>query len=131
MISLIFMNSERMRVATAVATDVGRKRSGNEDSYAVQVIPPSAGRPGVTLLIVCDGMGGTNAGVVFEDQNSHGRDLQIIDSSGSWDAGGRGDGDAEEDRGEHVRPLPGRWRATTRTRGTSPGRVRRRARCRA
>ncbi len=58
------MNSERMRVATAVATDVGRKRSGNEDSYAVQVMPPSAGRQGVTLLIVCDGMGGTNAGEV-------------------------------------------------------------------
>jgi protein phosphatase len=58
------MNSERMRVATAAATDVGRKRSGNEDSHAVQVMPPSAGRPGVTLLIVCDGMGGTNAGEV-------------------------------------------------------------------
>jgi protein phosphatase len=53
-----------MRVATAAATDVGRKRSGNEDSYAVEVMDASAGRPEVTLLIVCDGMGGTNAGEV-------------------------------------------------------------------
>jgi serine/threonine protein phosphatase PrpC len=53
-----------MRVATAAATDVGRKRSGNEDSYAVQIMDPSAGRPEVTQLIVCDGMGGTNAGEV-------------------------------------------------------------------
>ena len=53
-----------MRVATAAATDVGRKRSGNEDSYAVEVLPPSGGRPGFTLLVVCDGMGGSNAGEV-------------------------------------------------------------------
>lgn len=58
------MNSERMRVATAAATDVGRKRSGNEDSYAVEVMAPAGDRPGVTLLVVCDGMGGSNAGEV-------------------------------------------------------------------
>jgi serine/threonine protein phosphatase PrpC len=58
------VSAERIRVATAAATDVGRKRSGNEDSYAVQVMDPSAGRPEATLLVVCDGMGGTNAGEV-------------------------------------------------------------------
>jgi protein phosphatase len=44
---------------------VGRKRTGNEDSYDIWV---SDGRPGEhaadTLLVVCDGMGGSNAGEV-------------------------------------------------------------------
>jgi len=53
------------RIVTAALSDVGKRRSGNEDSYAVW----NAARAGGThaadyLLVVCDGMGGTVAGEV-------------------------------------------------------------------
>ncbi|MDF2460067.1 MAG: pph, partial [Nitrospira sp.] len=37
-------------------TDIGRKRSHNEDCYAAE--------PALGLYVVCDGMGGGNAGEV-------------------------------------------------------------------
>jgi protein phosphatase len=50
---------------TAAATDVGRKRTGNEDSYDIWVSDGSQhDHPADTLLVVCDGMGGSNAGEV-------------------------------------------------------------------
>ena len=55
--------AEGLRIASA--TDVGRKRTGNEDSHAVWV-PEDAeerARRGV-LILVADGMGGANAGEV-------------------------------------------------------------------
>lgn len=53
------------RIRTAAATDVGRKRSGNEDSYAVWTAE-AVGRAHAAdrLIVVCDGMGGSNAGEV-------------------------------------------------------------------
>jgi protein phosphatase len=45
-----------LRVAWAAATDTGRRRSGNEDSYAA--------RPDLGLFAVADGMGGHVAGEV-------------------------------------------------------------------
>ena len=49
----------------ASATDVGRKRTGNEDSHALWVGEDAALRAerGM-LLVVCDGMGGASAGEV-------------------------------------------------------------------
>ena len=59
------MTSTHLRTATAAASDVGRKRSGNEDSYDIWVSDGSAGAHAAdTLLVVCDGMGGSNAGEV-------------------------------------------------------------------
>lgn len=57
------MSARKLR--TAAATDIGRRRSGNEDSYIVWTAE-AAGRPHAAdrLLVVCDGMGGTNAGEV-------------------------------------------------------------------
>jgi protein phosphatase len=44
---------------------VGQKRSGNEDSYDIWVSDAAGGHPlADTLLVVCDGMGGSNAGEV-------------------------------------------------------------------
>jgi len=59
------VTSPGLRTATAAATDVGRKRSGNEDSYDIWV-SDELGREHAadTLLVVCDGMGGSNAGEV-------------------------------------------------------------------
>lgn len=59
------MTTAHLRTATAGATDVGRRRSGNEDSYEIWVAD-EIGRDHVadTLLVVCDGMGGSNAGEV-------------------------------------------------------------------
>jgi len=59
------LNPSPFRVTTAAATDVGRRRSGNEDSYASwdaggDAAPHAADH----LLVVCDGMGGSNAGEV-------------------------------------------------------------------
>ena len=49
----------------ATATDVGRKRSGNEDSHALWVSDDAAVRASQgMLLVVCDGMGGASAGEV-------------------------------------------------------------------
>ena len=49
----------------ASATDVGRRRTGNEDSHALWVSedPAVRARQGM-LLVVCDGMGGASAGEV-------------------------------------------------------------------
>ncbi len=46
------------------ATDVGRRRKGNEDRHGIFVRPAAAGQPECTLLVVADGMGGANAGEV-------------------------------------------------------------------
>src|SRR5690349_13224562 len=55
----------RIRVITAAATDVGRRRSGNEDSFASWAAEgDGATHAGDHLLVVCDGMGGSNAGEV-------------------------------------------------------------------
>jgi protein phosphatase len=53
------------KILTAAVTDVGRRRSGNEDSWAIWTAE-SAGRSHAAdlLLVVCDGMGGTVAGEV-------------------------------------------------------------------
>lgn len=59
------MTSTHLRTATAAATDVGRRRHGNEDSYALWVSDGSErSHAADTLLVVCDGMGGSNAGEV-------------------------------------------------------------------
>ena len=59
------MSAHVLRTITAAATDVGRKRTGNEDCYDIWV-SDDLGREHVadTLLVVCDGMGGSNAGEV-------------------------------------------------------------------
>lgn len=59
------LNSVESRTLTAAATDVGRRRSGNEDCF--EVWSPEAGAeapPADALVVVCDGMGGSNAGEV-------------------------------------------------------------------
>ena len=38
-------------------TDVGKKRTANQDNFTVKEYPG-----GVTLAVVCDGMGGANGG---------------------------------------------------------------------
>ncbi len=59
------MTSLHLHTATAAATDVGRRRSGNEDSYDIWVSDGSGGEHAAdTLIVVCDGMGGSNAGEV-------------------------------------------------------------------
>lgn len=59
------MTSTHLRTATAAATDVGRRRHGNEDSHALWVADGSGRTHAAdTLLVVCDGMGGSNAGEV-------------------------------------------------------------------
>lgn len=60
---MIKIEAEGLQLATL--TDVGRKRSGNEDSHAVWVSeePAEFARRGA-LLVVADGMGGANAGEV-------------------------------------------------------------------
>lgn len=53
------------RIVTAALSDVGKRRSGNEDSYAVWSAERAGGtHPADHLLVVCDGMGGTVAGEV-------------------------------------------------------------------
>lgn len=60
---IIKIEAEGLQLASL--TDVGRKRSGNEDSHAVWVSddPAEFARRGA-LLVVADGMGGANAGEV-------------------------------------------------------------------
>jgi PPM family protein phosphatase len=50
-----------MKTMVRAATDVGRVRKANEDSYAWWAVPESNGEQGV-LAIVADGMGGAQAG---------------------------------------------------------------------
>ena len=47
----------------AAATDVGLKRSNNEDAYAAWPSPDAAASD-EALIVVCDGMGGSNAGEI-------------------------------------------------------------------
>lgn len=60
---MIKIEAEGLQLASL--TDVGRKRSGNEDSHAVWVSedPAEYAKRGA-LLVVADGMGGANAGEV-------------------------------------------------------------------
>jgi protein phosphatase len=53
-----------LRPTLAAATDVGRKRSGNEDSHALWEARGTGHPIADALLVVCDGMGGSNAGEV-------------------------------------------------------------------
>ena len=55
--------SER-RIVTAASTDVGLRRSGNEDCHALWEAPDGEPHPADLLVVVCDGMGGSNAGEV-------------------------------------------------------------------
>lgn len=52
------------QIVTAAVTDVGRRRSGNEDRFAVWSAPEGSNASIDHLLVVCDGMGGSNAGEV-------------------------------------------------------------------
>jgi len=59
------LNQSQTRTWTAAATDVGRRRTGNEDSYMVwNAAPGEPPHAADQLVIVCDGMGGSNAGEV-------------------------------------------------------------------
>jgi protein phosphatase len=59
------LSQARLRTDSSAATDLGRRRSGNEDCYKVwQAGTDGAERAADTLLVVCDGMGGSNAGEV-------------------------------------------------------------------
>ena len=58
------MSPGPIRTATAAATDVGRRRSDNEDRYAVWTSDDDPAGSPEALLVVCDGMGGSNAGEV-------------------------------------------------------------------
>ncbi len=59
------LNTARTRTSTAAATDVGRRRTGNEDSFTLwNAEPGNPPRAADTLVVVCDGMGGSNAGEV-------------------------------------------------------------------
>ncbi|HEX8819569.1 MAG TPA: protein phosphatase 2C domain-containing protein, partial [Archangium sp.] len=57
------------------STDVGRQRSQNEDSFRVAA-PPDGSR----LLVVCDGMGGHEAGEVASQVASD-RIVEVISAS--------------------------------------------------
>ena len=58
-------DSSRELHLTAAATDVGRRRSGNEDSFELWAPEPGMGLTSAdALVVVCDGMGGSNAGEV-------------------------------------------------------------------
>ncbi len=52
------------QILTAAQTDVGRRRSGNEDRFALWTAPPGVAASIDHLVVVCDGMGGSNAGEV-------------------------------------------------------------------
>src|SRR5512146_1263171 len=51
----------QFRTSIAAATDVGRRRTGNEDSWSLWTAERGGEHAADTLLLVCDGMGGTNA----------------------------------------------------------------------
>ncbi len=57
-------NPEDLRTTLAAATDVGRKRSGNEDCHALWESDEPGRHVADALIVVCDGMGGSNAGEV-------------------------------------------------------------------
>jgi protein phosphatase len=54
-------------IRVAAATDVGLKRSHNEDHHAVRVPEGDGTRAGQVLLVVSDGMGGSLAGEVASE----------------------------------------------------------------
>ena len=56
--------SSRPQIQIAAATDVGRRRSGNEDRFALWEAPEGTQASIDRLLVVCDGMGGSNAGEI-------------------------------------------------------------------
>lgn len=58
------LSPAQFRIATAAATDVGRRRSGNEDSFSLWTAAEGQAHAADTLLVVCDGMGGSNAGEI-------------------------------------------------------------------
>jgi serine/threonine protein phosphatase PrpC len=59
------LTTAQFRSSIAVATDVGRRRSGNEDSSGSWVTDSATGTAAADmLLVVADGMGGSNAGEV-------------------------------------------------------------------
>ena len=58
------LNPDQTLTSTAAATDVGRRRTGNEDSFLLWTAPDDGPHAADSLLIVCDGMGGSNAGEV-------------------------------------------------------------------
>jgi protein phosphatase len=53
------VSTPALHTRTAARTDPGVKRANNEDACAVWTPP---GHPGLTVAIVCDGVGGANAG---------------------------------------------------------------------
>lgn len=60
----IALSPAQFRTATAAATDVGRRRTGNEDCFSLWTADAGHPQAADTLLVVCDGMGGSNAGEI-------------------------------------------------------------------
>src|SRR5262249_36538663 len=59
------LKQTQFSITTAAATDVGRRRAGNEDSYSLWTAEGNAAAHAADhLVVVCDGMGGSNAGEV-------------------------------------------------------------------
>jgi len=58
------LDSSTPQIVTAAVTDVGRRRSGNEDRFALWSAPQGSNASIDHLLVVCDGMGGSNAGEI-------------------------------------------------------------------
>ena len=57
--------AQLLRSSSAAVTDVGRRRTGNEDCYQLWTAEPGGvAHAAEKLLVVCDGMGGSNAGEV-------------------------------------------------------------------
>ena len=102
------MTSGRLRINVAAATDPGLKRHHNEDNYAVW--SPSDGRPHAAehLLVLCDGMGGSNAGEVASSMAVEAL-VRAFGDSGDNDAGvslGRAIETANREVWEHTRSRP-------------------------
>lgn len=58
------LSPAQFRTATAAASDVGRRRTGNEDSFSLWTADGGRPQAADSLLVVCDGMGGSNAGEI-------------------------------------------------------------------
>lgn len=58
------LDPSKPHIRTAALTDVGRRRSGNEDRFALWESPAGSDASIDVLLVVCDGMGGSNAGEI-------------------------------------------------------------------
>jgi len=78
-----------MEVLTVVHTDIGNKKSTNQDSLCVKVAETSNGK--VTLAVICDGMGGLSKGELasasvvhaFSDWFDHELPMKLINQQ--WD----------------------------------------------